>query len=323
MSRVAGGLARRLEAKVNRSRIQVPTVRDTVALPAVSRDVSRVIGGSSATSGAESERVDEGDRAMARGWGVPVAAIIWPSYDDDMADTDQARQAALLAIFENLSRTHREHEKYYGEAPLTEAASLVRSSRTLKALAEHWNTAQPGQRAASPYAGADDLNDPRAIETGGVLFLEAGERPAEIERIVRELESAAADAESTGAWLAQAMEAAWDVAGTLFEFPELADLLAERHAIIANDWQSASLLILLARQLRRAGEILNHLALSAAGVRADLTGPRTYSAYVFSAAELIDQAADLTVKSAGLVRGNERRWRVFHDRVARLQSEGA
>jgi hypothetical protein len=238
-----------------------------------------------------------------------------------MTDTDDARRAGLLGIFENLSRTHREHEKYYGEAPLSEAASLVRASRTLKALAEHWSAAQPSQRAASPYAGADDLNDPRAIETGGVLYLESGERPAEIERILRELESAAAGAESTGAWLAEAMETSWGAAATLIEFPELADLLAERHAIIARDWQSAALLCLLARQLRRANEILSHLDLTAAGVRADLAGSRAFSAYVFSAAELVDQAADLTVESASLVRGNERRWRIFHERVAGLLSK--
>ena len=105
-------------------------------------------------------------------------------------------------------------------------------------------------------------------------------------------------------------------------YPELADLLAERHAIIAADWQSATTLQLLARQLRRAVAILDRVDFTAAGLRADLAGDRSAPAYVFSAAELLDQAADLTLRSAALVRGNERRWRVFHDRVVGLGAAG-
>ena len=114
------------------------------------------------------------------------------------------------------------------------------------------------------------------------------------------------------------MQAAWEVAAELLRFPELADLLGERHAIIAADWQSATTLQLLARQLRRAVAILDRVDFTAAGLRADLAGDRSTPAYVFSAAEFLDQAADLTLRSATLVRGNERRWRVFHDRVAGL-----
>ncbi|HWJ50909.1 MAG TPA: hypothetical protein VNR42_07805 [Solirubrobacteraceae bacterium] len=106
------------------------------------------------------------------------------------------RRAAMLAVFSNLSRYHREHEKYYGEAPLRDAAALARTSRALKALAEQWSTAHPASTpVASPFAGASDLNSEVAIETSGVLFMESGAEPAEIGRIVRELETAAADAE--------------------------------------------------------------------------------------------------------------------------------
>jgi len=98
------------------------------------------------------------------------------------------RRAAMLAVFSNLSRYHREHEKYYGEAPLRDAAALARTSRALKALAERWSTAHPASTpVASPFAGASDLNSEVAIETSGVLFMESGAEPAEIGRIVREL----------------------------------------------------------------------------------------------------------------------------------------
>ena len=230
------------------------------------------------------------------------------------------RHATMLTVFANLSRFHREHEKYHSEAPLRDAVALQRISRTLKALAERWSVpAAPGTPPlGSPYAGTLDLNDERAIETYGVLFMESGETPAEIERIRRELETAAANAEATGTWLGNAMEAAWGVAEGLLDFPELADLLGERHRIIANDWQNAANLLLVSRQLRRADRILARLDLTVAGLRRDLAGERHTADYVFSCTELIDQAADLTSQSATLVHQNERRWRVFHHRVAEL-----
>jgi hypothetical protein len=228
--------------------------------------------------------------------------------------------SALLGVIANLSRFHREHEKFYAEAPLHDAAALQRASRTLKALAEHWQSATPAEAATPiPFAGAPDLNDDRAIETTGVLFMESGEPPAEILRLRRQLRSGAEDAEETGEWLAGAMEAAWNMAEALLDVPELADLLGERHKIIVNDWHNALLLALVAHLLRRADEILGRLDFTAAGARADLSGERRAPAYLFSAAELIDEAADLAAQSAVLVHRNERPWRVFHERVERLR----
>ena len=230
---------------------------------------------------------------------------------------------AMLAVFGNLSRFHLEHDKFYAEAPLHDAAALQRASRTLQALAEHWQAATPVEHPPpSPFAGATDLNDDRATETSGVLFMESGEAPAEINRLKRELETSAANAEETGRWLSAAMEAAWGVAEGLLEVPELADLLGERHSIIASDWQNAGLLLLIAHQLRRAVAILDRVDFTAAGLRADLGGERRASDYVFSAAELIDQAADLTAQGATLVHRNERKWRVFNARI-RMLLEGS
>jgi hypothetical protein len=53
-------------------------------------------------------------------------------------------------------------------------------------------------------------------------------------------------------------------------------------------------------------------------LRDDLAGPRRIPGYLYSAAELIGRAADLLSDSAGLVRDNERRWRVFRARVEAL-----
>jgi hypothetical protein len=230
---------------------------------------------------------------------------------------------ALLEIVQNLAHYHREHEKYYAYAPLRQALALQEASGTLKALAERWRRVTPAEAPLpSPYAGATDLNDPRAIETGGVLFMENGKPPAEIERIRAELTTTAAGCRAAGDWLSSAMDTAWGVAAALVQFPELADLLGERHSIIANDLQNAALLGVMARQLDRAGEILDHVDFTPAALRADLAGPRSAPNYVFSATELIDQAADLAAESAVLVHHNERKWRVFGDRVELVIGSG-
>jgi hypothetical protein len=57
-------------------------------------------------------------------------------------------------------------------------------------------------------------------------------------------------------------------------------------------------------------------------VRADLAGARVDPAYLYSASELLDRAADLMAESAGLVHENERRWRIFGERVSALMDPG-
>ena len=229
----------------------------------------------------------------------------------------------LLAVARNLSQYHREHEKYYSEAPLTDAISLQRTARTLIALAERWTSAEPAVApAASPFAGAPDLNDDRAIETSGVLFMEGGGEPAEITRIKSELQTIAASSEQTGSWLAAAMEASWAMAEALLSYPQLADLLAERHKIIGNNWQNASTAQLNARYLRRAVAVMERVDFSPAGLRTDLAGARSAPAYLYAAAELINHAADLSAASSVLTHENERRWRIFHERVEQITPSG-
>jgi hypothetical protein len=260
-------------------------------------------------------------RSVRTNYGVEWARTADAAQGDPPEAVRMTTNSALLELVGNLARYHREHEKYYSEAGLHDAASLQSASRTLKALAEHWRSVAPVvQPAMSPYAGATDLNDERAIEGSGVLFMESGDVPAEITRIRRELQSRAAGALETGQWLGAAMDAAWGVAKALLEFPELADLLGERHSIIANDAQNAAMLRLIARQLVRADDILERVDFTTSGLRDDLAGPRLAPLYVFSASELIDQAADLAAQSAVLVHRNERAWRVFGERVDELRA---
>lgn len=235
---------------------------------------------------------------------------------------EQHASARFLDQIENLSRTHREHELYYSQAPLDDAVVLQRISRTLKALAGHWRTATPVQvDGANRYAGCDDLNVQAAIEQLGVLFLEGEGEPGEITKIKRELATLAADHEQTAAWLGEAMQSAWNTARALLQIEPLADLLAERHRIIAANWQNAQLNTIIAHLLTRANEILDQIDFTPAGLRADLAERRVAPRYLYSAAELIDHAADLLAQGAVLVHESERRWRVFAERVEVLRAD--
>ena len=219
----------------------------------------------------------------------------------------------------NMTEFHREHEKFYSVSPREQAVVLQRHSRTLHALADRWTTTSPEQpHAFSPYEGAPDLNAPAALQLDGVLFMEGGGEPGEIDHLKRELRSFADDAAGAGEWLAHAMQSSWDIATVLFDIDDLADLLGERHRIIANNWQGAATMSLIARILVRAAELLDRVDFNPAAIRADLADQRLAPKRLFSAAEMIDHGADLLSDFAGLVHDNERRWRVFHARVEQV-----
>lgn len=229
----------------------------------------------------------------------------------------------LLDAIANLVRFHREHEKFYAQAPLRSALDLQASSRALKALAAQWDETEADQHPALvPFAGAEDLNAPGLAGETGILFMEGEGEPPEIVRLKRDAETVAADLEATGSWLSAAMEQAWQAAGVLVAFPELADLLGERHRIISNDWQAAGMQALASRSIRRALDLLEQVDFSPPALREDLAGARENPSYLYAASELLDHAADLLSESATLVHQNERRWRVFGRRVRRLSAEG-
>lgn len=231
----------------------------------------------------------------------------------------QSEPDPLLLTVRNLARFHREHEKFYSESPYHDVIRLQRDSRALKALAERWSVVAPADDTSpSPFAGAPDLNDDRATETLGILFMEGGGEPAEITRLKTDLRALAEASRTTGQWLASAMATAWDMLEALLTYPELADLLAERHRIVSHDWQCASTTELVARHLDRAVAILERVDFAPTALRADLAADRIAPRYLFSAAEMLDHASDLAAHSAVLTHENERRWRIFHERVEQL-----
>jgi hypothetical protein len=230
------------------------------------------------------------------------------------ADPDGAIR--LLEAARNLSRFHKEHERFYASAPLESAVRLQRHARALQALGDRWTAVEPTGRAAiSPFEGAEDLNSEAATALDGVLFLEGEGAPAEITSLIGDLRGDADRFAGSGAWMADAMQASWGVAAALLEIDGLADVMGERHRIIANDWLAAHMQSLIAALLARAAEMLGHVDFSPAALRADLAGARLAPRRLFSAAEVISRAADLCCQSAQLVHDNERRWRVTHERI--------
>jgi hypothetical protein len=232
----------------------------------------------------------------------------------------------LVNAIENLARFHRDHEKFYAQQPRADAVALQRHSRTLTALADRWSVTVVSPRdPLNPFEGSEDLNALEAIQLDGVLFMEGEGEPTELHRLRQDLRRLGTDSTETGAWLAAAMERTWEAAPALMGYDQLADLLGDRHRVIANDWQAAAMSSLAGRILHRAADVLDLVELTPAAVRADLDGARVVPGYLYSAAELVDRAADLLSDSAGLVHDNERRWRLFHQRVVGLLegSDGA
>jgi hypothetical protein len=238
---------------------------------------------------------------------------------DVMSATTSTERSPFLEAVLNLSKFHRDHEKFYASMPREQAVVLQRHARTLQALADRWATVEPATGTAlSPYQGAEDLNSDAALQLDGVLFMEGEGRPPELGHLIRDLRTAAADQRETGEWLAAAMQASWEMTAALIEIDGLADMLGERHRIIANDWQAAQMNALMSHLLDRAADILDRIDFSPGALREDLGGKAVTVGRLYSAAELISHAADLCSDSAGLVHDNERRWRTFRQRVAAL-----
>ena len=150
------------------------------------------------------------------------------------------------------------------------------------------------------------------------MFMEGEGEPGEIKHLKRDLRVFAEDASAAGEWLDNAMRASWDIAPMLFDIDDLADLLGERHRIIANNWQGASMMTLTGRILLRAADRLDRVYFTPAALRVDLAEDQVSVRRLYSAAEMLDRTADLLSDYAGLVHDNERRWRVFRERVEQI-----
>lgn len=222
----------------------------------------------------------------------------------------------FMKIIENLSKFHREHEKFYAKQPLEQSVKIQEFSLVLKTLADKWSGVKPKEiNGANPFMGSEDLNTLSTIQYNGLLFMEGEGEPVEIKRFIRDIKILADDFMETGKWLSNAMEQSWKSALPLIKIPPFASVLGERHRIILNDWQAAKLSQLVAELIYRSIELLEPIEFSKDSIRKDLAGPRFYPEYLYSVTELLDRAADLSSESGVLVHDNERRWRVFRKKI--------
>jgi hypothetical protein len=230
------------------------------------------------------------------------------------------KKKQFMDTIQNLSKYHREHEKFYAKQPLEQAIEIQEFSLVLKTLADRWSHVDPKKSVGkNPYMGAEDVNEGSTIQYNGLLFMEGDGEPVEMRRFIRDVKTLAEDFKKTGIWLSNAMQKSWDTAEPLIGIPIFASVLGERHRIIINDWQAAQLSKLIGTLILRATEIIESLDLSLDTIREDLSKSRSYSDYLYSSAELLDRAADLASESAILVHDNERRWRVFRKKILELQ----
>ena len=212
---------------------------------------------------------------------------------------DHLDAAPLDAAVTELAKCHRDHARYCASAPSEHAAVLQHDAAALHALAGGSSpTPVPWGSASRP--------------TTDVL---------PIATLKRDLWLIADEAAGSGAWLEAAMESSWDAAESLVRLDEFADVLGERHHIIANDWQAAALRNLVAKLLRRVVDILDVVELEPERPRgaaiSDATAER-----LASAARMVDHAADLLAESAALSAENERRWSVVRNRLGELAQTG-
>jgi hypothetical protein len=87
-------------------------------------------------------------------------------------------------------------------------------------------------------------------------------------------------------------ESSWLDAAALIEIDDLADMLGARHRIIVDDWQAAAMNSVQSHLMDRAADTLEHVDFTPAGLRADLADGQISTGLLYSAAEMISQAAD-------------------------------
>ena len=226
----------------------------------------------------------------------------------------------LLEAILNLSRFHREHEKFYASSPREVAVRLQRHARTLHALADRWSSATPStSRSAEPvrrrrgsqrscraaarrcpvHGGRGQARRARVAHPGP---------PGDRGRLRGHWRLAGQRHAGLVGHRRRARRHPWPRRSPRRPASDHRQRLARR-ATRARSSRGSS---------RRAADILDKVDYTPAALRADLDGPRRSASLLHSAAEIINCAADLCSDSAGLVNDNERRWRVFRERVAAI-----
>ena len=225
------------------------------------------------------------------------------------------QQAARLRI----ARAHREHERHYATRSLQQATELRQWAAALSALGRHWQ--QDAGRAeaaedATDYtlpeyraAGADDLNQPVATATAGILFMEGEHEPYEVGELRRRLEELSEFFAFVARWTGEKMDAGWPREMAL-PAAGLGAAAFHRFRALQHTTLHASAAGVVGRLLRAAVRALDARPLDPAGVRED---PRSAGQLVQVAGWLIEEAAAVLVGGAAELARSDADWTSYID----------
>jgi hypothetical protein len=225
----------------------------------------------------------------------------------------------IIADLLQIARHHREHERYYATEGLEQAAALRRDAGALRALAERWLAGKATDGTDARYddpqlqaAGCDDLNDPAAVATAGILFMEGEGEPSEIARVKAKLATHRDRCLRTGRWLDEKMQAAWQREAALVT-AEYADAAYARHKALMRTTLTASKLVVAGRLIGAAHAALAPRDHTPAQLRAD---PQGEGRLLRAAAWLMDAAASLIAEQAAELGASDPDWTTYIEDLA-------
>ena len=243
--------------------------------------------------------------------------------DHDPDDLDGMLQVA---------RFHREHERFHSMKGLQDAADLRRESNALKVLADTWfraagressETARVDyQRAEFRAAGCEDLSDPVAVATTGILFMEGEQEPRELVQLQFKLAGMAEGLGRASEWLGEKMVAGFERESVLLT-PELARAARPRFMALKRTSMTAAKFGVISRLLRAALGALQAVELKPAAIRKDLEGA---AELMRTASWLLDAAAALLAEQAADLAFSDVDWTTYVaelEAVRRSRAEGA
>jgi hypothetical protein len=200
--------------------------------------------------------------------------------------------------------------------PLDGEARIKAASRAFRGLADMLARARPPPVAGAMRAGGCiDLSviaDVREVDAFFEFIDTAASRLIQLQQDVADV---ANDYQTTGVWLGDAMASAWAKVQVIRPALRYASVLDEGHRVVAKDWLTADMQLLIAMLLRRAIRPAERLDLSAPAVRSDLDGPRQYEAVFQSVAAMLDGAGTLVGESTLFVNDIDLRLRRFREQV--------
>lgn len=244
-----------------------------------------------------------------------------------MAAEDKALKGAKLENLLRIARYHRQHERYYAIEGFEQAAELRRDASALRALADRWMAGEAVGGATGSYsdpelqaAGCEDLNDPAALATAGILFMEGESEPAEISGLKVKLAGLRDTYTKMGRWLEEKMDAGWRRESALLN-PEYADVAYGRHMVLMRTTLSASKMVVAGRLIGAAHDALAPQDHKPANVRSD---PEGAGRLLRTTAWLMDAAAALVAEQAGDLGASDPGWtRYIEELTARAADRAA